>query len=107
MERVAIKSLRSGFRENYLFLAMICLVLLFGMYGLVKTPRKKSISENRTLTQFSHFTIKNFLNGKFQDDFKEEFVFSEYIKEKKIDKVLFVMGPRILFRDKDNKGLEK
>ena len=43
---------------------------------------------------------------RYQDVFKEDFAFSEYIKEKEIDKVLFVMGPRILLRNKDNKGLK-
>ena len=70
--------------NNYLFLMMICLVFLFGMYGLVKTPQKASNSENRNLTQFSHFTIKNFLNGKFQDNFEnalsDQFIFSEKIR---------------------------
>ncbi|MBP5512726.1 hypothetical protein J6X73_00980 [Candidatus Saccharibacteria bacterium] len=72
------------FKENCLFLAMICLVFIFGMYGLVKMPRKSSVSENRNLTQFSHFTVKNFLNGKFQDNFEnalsDQFAFSEKIR---------------------------
>ena len=75
---------RGRMKENYVFLGIIILVFIFGMYGLVKTPREKSTAENRTLTQFSHFTIKNFLNGRFQDNFEsalsDQFAFSEKIR---------------------------
>ena len=75
---------RKSLNENYFFLVIICMVFAFGMYGLVKTPQKTSTSENRNLTQFSLFTIKNFLNGKFQDNFEkafsDQFVFSEKIR---------------------------
>lgn len=84
MKKVVDKTLKNDFKENYVFLVMVCLVFLFGIYGLVKTPQKKSTLENRTLTQFGHFTIKNFLNGRFQDNFEnalsDQFLMSEKIR---------------------------
>ena len=73
-------------QENIVFLGLIVLVFIFGMYGLVKTPQKTSVSENRSLTQFSHFTVSDFLSGKFQDNFEkalsDQFAFSEKIRVK-------------------------
>lgn len=84
MGRRSKKAFRRVLKENHVFLAAICVVFVVGMYGLVKTPQKTSTSENRNLTQFSHFTLKNFLNGKFQDNFEkalsDQFVFSEKIR---------------------------
>lgn len=84
-----LKKVRSVFRkskffENYAFLVMVVLVFIFGMYGLVKTPQKKSISENRTLAQYQHLTINGFLSGRFQDNFEkalsDQFLMSERIR---------------------------
>ena len=71
-------------KEEYVFLVLVCLVFMFGVYTLVKNPKKTSVAENRNLTQFSHFTIKEFLNGKFQDNFEralaDQFPMSEKIR---------------------------
>ncbi len=83
-EKVKVVFRRVKFSENCFFLGAVVLVMACGMYGLIKTPQKKSQSENRTLTQFEHFTIRSFLNGKFQDNFEnalsDQFAFSEKIR---------------------------
>ena len=57
-------------RENYFFLFLLILFFAYGAYGLIKTPSKRSSSENRSLAQFNHFSIKTFLDGSFQDNFE-------------------------------------
>ena len=63
---------------------MLCAVFLFGMLALIKTERKSSVSENRTLAKFEHFTVKSFLNGSFQSNFEnalsDQFPKNETIK---------------------------
>ena len=71
-------------KEEFIFLVLVCLVFAFGAYTLVKNPKKTSVAENRNLSQFSHFTISTFLNGKFQDNFEkalaDQFPMSEKIR---------------------------
>ena len=42
----------------------------------------------------------------YKRDIGEDFVFSEYIKTNKINKVLFVMSPRFIYNEESNQGLE-
>ena len=75
-----------GIKEEYIFSVFVCLIFAFGMYSLVKEPSLTSIAENRSLTQFKHFTVGGFLGGKFQDSFEDaladQFPKSEYIRVK-------------------------
>lgn len=75
---------KNRFRENYVFLGLLLIIFVFGLYGLVKIPRKTSSVENRALAQFSHMTLKTFLNGSFQDNFEnalsDQFIKSETIR---------------------------
>lgn len=75
---------KNGFRENYFFLIAICLLLVCGVYTFVKNEHKTSTFENRTLAAFQHFTVKDFLEGKFQDGFEDalsdQFTFSSKIR---------------------------
>lgn len=71
------------FRENYIFLGLVCLIFVVGAIGLVKTPSKVSVSENRSLNQFQHFTMKDFLDGSFQSNF-EQALSDQFIKSEKI-----------------------
>lgn len=70
--------------NSHLFLVMLCLIFIVGMYGLVKEPKMTSVSENRKLNQFSHFTMDDFIDGSFQGDFEnaisDQFIFSEKIR---------------------------
>lgn len=70
--------------ENWLFLGLVVLIFVVGFYGFIKAPKKTSTLENRTLAQFSHMTLKAFLDGSFQDNFEnaisDQFVKSETIR---------------------------
>lgn len=76
--------MKKRLKEEHVFLALVCLVFILGAYTLIKNPKKTSTVENRNLTQFSHFTINAFLNGKFQDNFDkalaDQFPMSEKIR---------------------------
>lgn len=71
-------------KENYIFLGLVFVVFIFGVYGFVKVPHKTSAVENRSLVQFSHITLKTFLDGSFQDNFEnafsDQFTLSEKIR---------------------------
>ena len=74
---------KNKFRENYVFLGLVCLFFAIGALSLIKTPSRVSVSENRSLNQFQHFTIKDFLNGSFQSNF-EQALSDQFIKSGKI-----------------------
>lgn len=71
-------------RQNILFLAALVLIFLTGAVSFVRTPKKTSVSENRTLEQFEHFTVGGFMDGSFQDNFEnalsDQFMLSEKIR---------------------------
>lgn len=71
-------------RENYVFLVLIVLVFTVGACAFVKPQWAKSAVENRTLAQFSHFTLKDFVEGSFQDNFEnaisDQFPMSQKIR---------------------------
>ena len=75
---------KSRYSSNYFFLVFICLFFVVGFYTLIKNPVKTSEAENRTLTEFQHFTIKGFLDGSFQSNFEnalsDQFPGSEKIR---------------------------
>jgi hypothetical protein len=77
---------KRGFKktENFIFLAAIVVIFLFGLLTLIRTEKTISKTENRTLTTFSHFTIKSFIDGSFQDNFEsalsDQFIGSEKIR---------------------------
>ena len=66
------------------FLGLVVLIFVVGFYGFIKAPKKTSTLENRTLAQFSHMTLKTFLDGSFQDNFEnalsDQFIKSETIR---------------------------
>lgn len=70
--------------ENAVFLVAVCLIFLFGMACFFKTQKKTSQEENRSLAQFSHLTIRDVLDGEFQDNFEnafsDQFLLSRRIK---------------------------
>lgn len=77
--------MKSGRKHcDHAFLGLVIIVFVFGLYSLVKTPREFSAYENRNLAQFTHFVVKDFLSGKFQDNFEnalsDQFVFGEKIR---------------------------
>ena len=76
--------LKNKLRENWVFLGLVFVVFLLGMCGLVKTPQKTSVAENRSLVQFPHLTIGSFIKGTFQEEFEkaisDQFLMSEAIK---------------------------
>lgn len=76
--------LKNKLRENWVFLGLVFVVFLLGMCGLVKTPQKTSVAENRSLAQFPHLTIGSFIKGTFQGEFEkaisDQFLMSEAIK---------------------------
>ena len=75
---------RMKLSENFVFLGMIFMVFVFGFYTFVKNQKSTSIAENRSLVQFSHFTLGGFISGDFQDKFEsafsDQFPFSEKIR---------------------------
>lgn len=70
--------------EECVFVLLICLVFVVGMFGFIRSEKSKSEAENRALTKFQHFTIDSFLDGSFQDNFEnalsDQFVLSEKIR---------------------------
>jgi len=69
-------TVKAGFRiknilnENCVIVVLIGLILLVGMYGFVRSPRKISEAENRSLNQFEHFTLRSFIDNSFQSGFE-------------------------------------
>ncbi len=77
-------SIKHNINENCVFVVVVCMVFLFGFVSFVRPPRKTSNTENRNLSRFSVFNVKDFLNGSFQDNFEnalsDQFPFSEKIR---------------------------
>ncbi len=75
---------KANSKEEFIFLFFVCLIFYFGMFGLVKAPKKTSTAENRSLAQFTDFTVSRFSSGKFQDNFEkafsDQFLMSEEIR---------------------------
>lgn len=69
--------------ENHIFIGLVCLIFAAGAYTIIKNPTKTSRSENRSLVQFQHFTIKSFLSGSFQSNF-ENALSDQFPKSEKI-----------------------
>lgn len=69
---------------NRFFGVLLLAVFVFGMTTFVKTEDTISKKENRALNQFEHFTLENFFNGDFQNNFEsaisDQFLFSEKIR---------------------------
>ena len=82
--RIVKERIASRLNENVIFLLIVGFVFLFGMLTLIKTERKSSVSENRTLAKFEHFTVDKFIDGTFQSNFEnalsDQFPKSETIK---------------------------
>ncbi|MDO4746779.1 MAG: hypothetical protein Q4A70_00320 [Candidatus Saccharibacteria bacterium] len=71
-------------KRDIMFLCLFCSVMVVGLLTFVKTQNTLSTIENRTLTTFSHFTIHDFWNGSFQDNFEaaisDQFIGSSLIR---------------------------
>lgn len=73
-------------KQNYIFTIVIFLIILLGDISLIRDQKEVSLSENRNLQKFEHFTLNTYLNGTYQTSLEnalsDQFVFGETIKEK-------------------------
>ena len=64
------------------------------MFSLVKKQNEASLLENRRFTLFPHFTISDYLDGKYQTEFNDamadQFIFSQTLKSKMHDFTNFI-----------------
>lgn len=71
-------------KRNYIFVSIMILIILIGDVTLIREQKIISGSENRTLQQFEHFTLKSYLAGIYQDKLEsalsDQFIGSETIK---------------------------
>ena len=71
-------------KQNIYFLIAIILIMLVGIYTLVREEKGISIGENRTLQKFEHFTLKSYIKGDYQNKLEsamsDQFTGSETIK---------------------------
>lgn len=71
-------------KNNIFLLIMLIIILCFGVITMIKDESKFSIPENRNLTHFPKFTLKNYFNNKYQakleNALQDQFIFSEEIK---------------------------
>lgn len=72
-------------KNNILFILVFAFLLLIGDYALVRQQKNISITENRTLQHFDHITLKNFIDGSYQNSLEnalsDQFVGGEFIKK--------------------------
>ena len=59
--------------NNLVFLCLLAIVFGLGMVTLVKDTTLYSMSENRELNEFTHFSLNDFIDGSFQDNFETAF----------------------------------
>ena len=60
-------------KNDYLFLIVFALIIVFGSLTFFRPQKEKSNLENRLLTKFPSLTISNYLDGSFQDDIENAF----------------------------------
>lgn len=73
-------------KYNYIFIAIISLIIILGDITLIRTQKETSNIENRTLQKFEHFTLKTYLNGSYQSKLEtalsDQFIGGDTIKSK-------------------------
>lgn len=71
-------------KSNYFLGITVLLIILLGNITLIKQQKPTSLSENRTLQQFEHFTINSYLDGSYQSKLEtalsDQFIGGETIK---------------------------
>ena len=71
-------------RQNIFFIILIFLVVIIGCLTLIREEKHISLSENRELNKFEHFTINSYISGEFQNKLElamsDQFIGSETIK---------------------------
>lgn len=71
-------------KNNIFFIVLISLILILGLYTLVREQKVFSSAENRNFTLFPHLTYKSFFNGDYQTNLEnalsDQFVGSETIR---------------------------
>lgn len=70
--------------NNIIFLVLLSVIFITGMCVFIKNEEDISVSENRKLETFQHFTLNSFFDGSFQNNFEkaisDQFLLSEEIR---------------------------
>lgn len=60
-------------KNNYVFLSVFILIVLFGTMTFFRSEKDKSDIENRELAKFPHLTLNSYLKGTYQDEIESAF----------------------------------